>query len=79
MNKQLFNGLLLAAMASSLMFAANFAYESNAKLAVIDDKLTSGLAALKECRSLTDLNTLGNAVLTQRVTALEEKTRRGSL
>lgn len=79
MSKQIFNGILLSIITAALLFAANFAYSSNAKLAVIDEKLTTGLSALKECRSLTDLNTLGNAVLTQRVTALEERARKGSL
>lgn len=79
MNKQIFNSLFLAVMASAIMFAGKFAYESNAKLAVIDEKLTAGLMALKECRTITDINTVGTAVLTQRVTTLEERMRKGNL
>lgn len=71
----LLRGIILAA----LLFAAGFAYHSNAELAVIKKMLDTGLQELKECRAIADINTTSIAVMQQRVASVEEKVRRGNL
>lgn len=65
--EQLFWYILGGTSLGAVIFAANFAYQNNAKLAVIESKLDTGLAALKECRNIADLNTLEIAVLKEKV------------
>jgi len=57
MKKDIWEHLLKCIIVAAIVFAAKFAYDSNAKLAVVDSKLTDGLIELKECRMLVSSNT----------------------
>lgn len=65
--------VIQAAVIAAMLFAASFAYSSNAKLAVIESKLDTGLSELRECRALADSHSVDIALLQEYVREVRRK------